>query len=198
MKHLFAIMIMLSMLTPAMAQSKNYVSLALYNTQTAMPFGKFAGLFGETFHPCIEAGMGKNFSSRQNHDWFTELKLGYFFHRFVQHAIPVSVNIGYRYKFNSRFFAQTSIGGGYLHSIPATSKLKTDENGDYTNDKGLGRIQASVVYDITAGYELKRKTGRSLRLFLSYQQRLQMPFVRSYVPLLPYNSFGIGISKPIR
>lgn len=178
------------------AQSEKYLRFTLYNTQTAMPFGKFTGLFSSVFHPFAETGIGKKFSARKNQHWFTEFRLGYFYHRFVQHGIPVTLNIGYQYQFKNRFSLHTSIGGGYLHAIPATEKLRADENGEYHNNKKLGRMQATVNFDIGGGYELNLNTKKNIRIFFNYRQMLQMPFVRSYVPLLPYNSFGIGISKP--
>lgn len=197
MKHLLTTTFLVLILIPATSQSKKYANLTFFNTQTAMPFGKFAGTFKESLHPYVEASIGKNLSLKEKHDWFAELKLGYFFHRFVQHGIPVTLNIGYRYKLNARFSAQTSIGGGYLHSIPATAILKAGKNGEYSNGKGIGRMQACAVYDISIGYNLKPGTEKYLRVFLGYQQRLQMPFVKSYAPLLPYNSLGFGISKSL-
>jgi len=163
-----------------------------------MPFGKFAGLFGEILHPGVEIGYGKIISPKQKHEWFSEWKASYFFHRFVQHGIPVTYNYGYRYKFNSKFSAETSLGGGYMHSIPATAKLKLNSQGEYENNKGVGRMQATASFSVGVSYLVNPKAQQPLRLFCSYQQRLQMPFVKSYVPLLPYNSFMIGLSRPIK
>ncbi len=197
MKQLFIITAVLFLSAISTAQSKKYKSIALFNTQSAMPFGKLAGMFTENLHPGIEAGWGTNFSIKKKHDYFWELKAAYFFHRFVQHGVPVYANIGYRYKFNSRFSASTAAGGGYMHSIPATAKLKLNENGEYKNNKGAGRMQTIATFDISAGYIINPQAIQSTRLFFTYQQRIQMPFVKSYVPLLPYNSFMIGISRPI-
>lgn len=197
MKHLPTIAILLFLSTISAAQSKKYKSIALFNTQSAMPFGKLAGMFTENLHPGIEAGLGINFSVKEKHDYFWELKASYFFHRFVQHGIPVYANIGYRYKFSNRLSANAAVGGGYMHSIPATAKLKLNENGEYENNKGVGRMQAIATFGIGTGYIINPQAAKPIRLLITYQQRIQMPFVRSYVPLLPYNSFMIGISKPI-
>lgn len=181
----------------AFAQSPGYIVAGFYNTQTAMPFSKFTGLCSGSFHPYIDAGYGRNLSSKPKHDLFIEARAGYFFHRFVQHAIPLSMQAGYRYKMTARLSLQTSLGAGYLHSIAATEKLKADEKGDYKNDKGIGRMQASVSYDIAAGYIINPSAPNPLKISIVYQQRLQMPFVKSYVPLLPYSSFGIGFSQTL-
>lgn len=198
MKHLPTIAVLLFLSTISAAQSKKYKSIALFNTQSAMPFGKGAGMFTENLHPGIEAGWGINFSIKEKHDYFWELKASYFFHRFVQHGIPVYANIGYRYKFSGRFSASAELGAGYMHSIPATAKLKLNENGEYENNKGIGRMQAIAAFGIGTGYIINPHAAKPVKLFITYQQRVQMPFVKSYVPLLPYNSFMIGFSKPIR
>jgi hypothetical protein len=184
------------LLSPQTGKNK-YLSLGVMNTQTDMPFGKFTGIFYKAFHPGIEVAYGRNFSIKENHDWYYDFRLAYFYHRFVQHGIPVYSNLGYRYKFNQRWSASGELGAGYLHSIPATAKLKLNAQGEYENDKGIGRMQANVCFAIGAGYQLHPSVAASWKIFFNYQQRLQMPFVKSYVPVLPYNNFLIGLSKQV-
>ncbi|MEO6611138.1 MAG: hypothetical protein ABIT05_03365 [Chitinophagaceae bacterium] len=183
--------------TAVSAQKINYTSIAVFTTQNAMPFGKFTGLFSETLHPGIEAGYGKIFSAKKKHEWTAELKLAYFYHRFVQHGIPLYLNMGYRYLVKKNFSIETSLGAGYMHSIPATAKLKLNNDGEYENNKGIGRMQSIVTFNAGVGYILHPRATRPTRIFASYQQRVQFPFVKSYVPLLPYNSFIIGLSRPL-
>lgn len=180
-----------------MAQSNNYISLVVYNTQNAMPFSKLSGLFTDQFHPGVEGIYGKNVSSCKNHDLFLELRLSYFFHRYVQHAIPLYLNFGYRYKITDKFSAESSIGAGYIHSIPATAKLKLNEEGEYQNNKGIGRAQVMATFSLGFDRTFQMKSKKTLAVFISYQQRIQTPFINSYVPVLPYTSFMIGIRKPI-
>ncbi len=182
----------------AASSQKRYGSLAVFNTQTAMPFGKFFGMFTDQFHPGIEAGYGINMSVKEKHDWFIEFKIACFYHRFVQTGIPVYADFGYRYKFNDKFFAAASIGAGYMHSIPATAKLKLNDDGVYVNNKGIGRAQAMATFGLGIGYTFNPNAKKPASVFATYQQRIQMPFVKSYVPMLPYNSFIIGIKKSIK
>ena len=189
--------ILLALSISSTIQGQKYESLAIYNTQPAMPFGKFAGLITGPLHPGVEYGRGCILSSKKKHDWLFEVKAGYFFHRFVQHGIPVYANIGYRYKFNSRFSAETAIGAGGMQSIPATGKYKLNDNGEYENNKGVGRIQAIATYGIGGSYLLPPSAKKPIRVFVLYQQKLQFPFIRSYVPILPYNSFMIGMNRMI-
>ena len=191
--------IAVALLTSLAASSqKKYVSLAAFTTQTAMPFGKFAGLFTDQFHPGIEAGYGVNISVKEKHDWFTEFKIACFYHRFVQLGIPLYADLGYRYKFNDRFFAEASVGAGYMHSIPATAKLKLNDDGVYVNNKGIGRMQAMATFGLGLGYAINPSAKKPVTAFTIYQQRIQMQFVKSYVPMLPYNSFMIGMKKSIK
>jgi len=200
MKRLIVLVIIASFFIKANAQERDnkYFSLAFLNTENAKPFGKFAGLFQEIIHPGLEAGYGNNIFTREHHEWFVELKFAYFYHRFVQHGIPVYLNFGYRYMVNKHFSAETSIGAGYMHSIPATAQLKLNDNGDYVKHKGLGRMQAMVAYSLGFGYVPNPSARRPIKIFSVYQQRIQMPFVKSYVPLLPYNSFMIGVSRNLK
>lgn len=197
MKRLSIIAVVLLTSLGASCQEK-YFSLSAFNTQTAMPFGKFFGMFTDQFHPGIEAGYGINISVKQKHDWFVDFKIACFYHRFVQTGIPLYADFGYRYKFNDRLFAETSLGAGYMHSIPATAKLKLNDDGVYVNNKGLGRAQAMATFGLGLGYSLNPSAKKPVSIFVTYQQLLQMPFVRSYVPMLPYNSFMIGIKKSIK
>jgi len=182
----------------AQNEKDRYLSVAFLNIQNAAPFGKFAGMFSEILHPGIEAGYGKNISIRQHDEWFLELKIAYFYHRFVQHAIPVYVNFGYRYKVSNHFSALTSLGVGYMQSIPAAAKLKLNNNGDYVKNKGVGRMQAVGTYSLGIRYTPKPNASKPVTIFTAYQQMLQMPFVKSYVPLLPYNAFLIGLERPLK
>ncbi len=176
---------------------KKFISFAVMNTHTDLPFGKFTGLFYKAFHPGIEFSYGKNFSVKSKHDWYYDFRLAYFYHRFVQHGIPVYSNLGYRFKFNQSWSASAEAGAGYLHSIPASAKLRLNGDGVYEPDKGVGRMQVIACFGIGAGYRFAPSSPAPLKLFIHYQQRLQMPFVKSYVPILPYNSFLIGITKPV-
>ncbi len=177
----------------ASAQRNRQVSVAITSNSTAMPFSKLGGLFKTPVHPGVEFGYGINWKTRRKHDWFQTFKAGYFYHRFVQHAIPVYTTFGYRYKFLEALDAETSFGAGYMHSVPATAKYRLNSSGEYENNKGIGRMQAIAVFNIGGNYNINRKAKRPKSIFALYQQQLQMPFIKSYVPLLPYNTFVLGV-----
>lgn len=190
------IFLLFSVLTTA--QKKKEISIAFLNTGTAYPFSQFGKLLSGIEHPGVEIGYGFDWKTKSKHDWFQEFKLSYFYHRFVQHGIPLYTDIGYRYKFSHSLAGQVALGAGYLQSIPATAKLKLSDNGEYKNDKGVGRSQALAVANFGIRYAIHPAAETSAKVFITYQQLLQTPFVKAYVPILPYNSMLIGCSIPLR
>jgi hypothetical protein len=184
---------------PTLAQHRSrVVSLAVTNQHSAFPFSTFKNLFTKEFHPGVEVGYGFNWKTRARHDWYQDFKAGYFYHRFVQHAIPVYTQLGYRYKLGKTVRLTAALGAGYLHSVPATAVLELRNDGTYENAKGIGRGQA--LFNFTAGvqYVVTGNNPRPATVFLNYQQQLQAPFIKSYVPLLPYNSVALGFSVPLK
>ena len=178
------------------AQRNKQVSIAFLNTGSAYPFSQFKKLVTSIEHPGVEIGYGFNWKTKIRHDWFQEIKLAYFYHRFVQHGIPLYTDVGYRYKFSHAISAQVSLGAGYMQSIPATAKLKLDANGEYKKNKVIGRAQAIAVVNFSIRYSIHSSLKNAPQVFVTYQQFLQTPFVKAYVPILPYNSLLVGCSMP--
>ena len=168
------------------------------NVSTANPFSKLGSLASGIQNPGVEFGYHFNWRNKKNHDWYQEIKVAYFYHRFVQHAIPLYTDLGYRYKFSGKWTAQAAIGAGYMHSIPATAQLKLQSDGEYKNGKGIGRMQAVGVFNIGGSHIFHPAAAKRVTLFITYQQMVQMPFINAYVPLLPYNNLLLGVSIPLK
>jgi hypothetical protein len=181
----------------AAAQKNKQVSIAFMNAATATPFSQFGKLLTAVQHPGVEFGYSFNWRTKSKHDWYQEVKLSYFYHRFVQHAIQLYTGFGYQYKFSSKWAVQTAIGAGYMHSIPATAQLKLQDDGNYTSGRGIGRMQAMGTVNIGIAHTFNPNAGKPITMFVTYQQILQTPFINAYVPLLPYNSLLIGISTSL-
>lgn len=171
-----------------------HVSMAFTTLHTAFPFGSFSRLFTEDLHPGLEIGTSFNWVTKRKHDWFQTIQFGYSYHRFIQHSIALYSEGGYRYKFIKSFSAEAKLGAGYLHAIP-TGKIFKLENGAYEKKANLGRPQALVA--LTFNIQ-KRLSPAGHAVFIQYQQRLQLPFIKSYVPLLPSNMLMAGIKIPCR
>lgn len=196
MKTIFySVLLLLSL--QGYTQKNKQLSVAFTNGSTSNPFSKFGSLVTGIEQPGVEFGYAFNWKTKSKHDWYQEIKLAYFYHRFVQHAIPLYTDFGYRYKFSQKWAAQVAIGAGYLHSIPATAQLKLDDNGVYKNGKSVGRMQALAAVNFGLSHTFNSEGSKPLSIFVTYQQMLQTPFINSYVPLLPYNSLLLGISIPL-
>lgn len=163
------------------------------NAVSAFPFVGAPQLFYTNYHPYFTIGSRLTWSEKGKHAWEQSVNIGYMYHRFIQHTIPLFTEIIYRYNFNERFSMNVHLGAGYLHSIPDTERFELNDQGEYEQIKNLGRAQGMVRFALSAGYSLTD----DLRLTLNYGVTGQMPFVKSYVPLLPYNTIQLGIAKKI-
>ncbi|MEO6915639.1 MAG: hypothetical protein ABI151_08340, partial [Chitinophagaceae bacterium] len=187
MRSLYIVSLLILLSNISSGQKNREAGIAIMNTGTAYPFGQFGKLLTQWQHPGFEIHYSFNWDTKSKHDWYQEYQLGYFYHRFVQHAFQLYSDIGYRYKYK-RATAQAAIGVGYLHAIPATAVLKLAPDGEYKNAKGIGKAQAMAVAKFTFGYLVNSSGKRPCKVFATYQQLLQTPFVKEYVPILPYNS----------
>ena len=173
----------------------DHISIAFTTLHTAFPLGSFSALFTKEFHPGFEFATGFNWKTKKKHDWFQTFDVGYSYHRFVQHSLMLYSEIGYRYKFLKTFSAAAKLGVGYLHAIPVGKVFELKEDGTYKKKTNLGRPQAMAGFSLKVS---KKITASGLALFLEYQQRLQLPFIKSYVPLLPSNMLMAGVKIPIK
>ncbi len=197
MKKTFVLLIFFFLLLKAFSQEKKleYVSVAFTTLHTTFPFGTFSKLFTKEFHPGFEIGTGLNWRTKPKHDWFQTFEFGYSYHRFVQHSLTLYSETGYRYKFSKTFAAEAKLGAGYLHAIPVGKIFKLSEEGNYEKKANWGRPQAMAAFSIGAS---KKVGGSGLAFFLQYQQRIQLPFIKSYVPLLPSNMLFAGAKMPLK
>ena len=189
-----AIAIMLLTITATAQKYKlDHFSIAFTTLHTAFPFASFSHLFTKEFHPGFEAGTGFNWRTKKKHDWIQTFQFGYSYHRFVQHSLALYSEFGYRYKILKSFSSTAKIGTGYLNAIPVGKIFKLQDDGTYKKKMNLGRPQ--VMASFTLGISKRFSSGTVV--FIDYQQRLQFPFIKSYVPLLPSNIILIGITIPL-
>ena len=173
-----------------------YVITTFTNAQTAKPFGSFQDLFTGEVHPGLELAAGMNWTTKEKHDWFQEIRFGYFWHRWVQHSFSLYTEFGYRYKLPARFELEARLGGGYARVIVANEVFADgyDKNKQYTKITS-GRNQAILTTSFAASKSFSKHN--ETKVFFQYQQRIQTPFVQSYIPLLPYNIAMLGLRIPL-
>jgi hypothetical protein len=182
---------------PTKNRKLNNISIAFTNSQSAMPFGSFHQLFTGNYHPGFEISTGFDWKVKDKHDWIQSFSLGYSYHRWVQHSIVLYTELGYRYKFPGGFSAEARLGGGYMRAIIATEAFSDGvEDGKQYSKIISGRSQG--IASLSFGINKKIQKPIGCTFFLQYQQRIQTPFIQSYVPLLPYNIIKFGVMIPLK
>lgn len=166
--------------------------VSVFNVGTQLP-GSGGGLFTQPLHPGISAGTEFRYNTNLKNQWFQTARVGFLYHRYAQTAIQLYTELGYRRQIWRGTAAELRLGGGYLHSFPGTEIFRL-QDGRYTQKRNFGRPQAMAGGTFGLSYALP--LGAAPRIFLDYQFYLQMPFVKSYVPLLPNTALHLGIAFP--
>jgi hypothetical protein len=90
--------------------------------------------------------------------------------------------------------AIAKLGAGYMQAIPDSQIFILENDKGYVKKNNFGRAQAILNFGLSLQKQFTKPGGK---IFLEYQQRLQVPFIPSYVPVLPYNILMIGCSFPM-
>ena len=176
-------------------QSQDFpISVTAFNTATLLPGGAKLGVFGIPIHPGITVGSEYTYSKGQKHEWFQTLRLGYFYHRYIQHGLQLYSELGYRYHFNASWDLGTRLGVGYLHAFNDRGQFELNGEGVYEKLPNTGRPQFMGAYSFGPGYTF----GNEMRVFLHYQFALQLPFINEYVPVMPSSNVHLGLTVPWR
>ena len=191
--HLLALLICFFSVTSFGQKKLTQLTFETGNAITTLPFVGAPQLFYSNYHPFTTIGARLVWKEKGKHAWEQSFNLGYIYHRFVQHSIPLFTETIYRHDFNNKFSMRAHLGLGYLHSIPDTDRFKLNDQGEYEKIKNFGRAQAGLKFSISAEYAL----NQDYHISMNYGVLGQLPFVKSYVPLLPYNSIQLGIAKNI-
>lgn len=189
------LLLLLPMLVLKAQPKAESFSLALTNTHTSLPLLSFPDLFHKQFHPGFNAGINFNWKDRSKFQLIQTAKLGYFYHQYSQHGIMLYSELNYRRKFNN-FYAEGGLGAGYLHSIPDIKNYTLNSKGEYEKKPNYGRPQFMPSALLGIGYYFNNSTG--CHVFLNYQMWFQLPFVRSYVPVLPNSTIQLGLGFPLK
>lgn len=190
--------VLLSCFPLVLTAQKSYpLNVSIYNNATMIPGGGRLWLTSYPVHLGATAGTEFYYNHREKNRWLQTARVGYHYHRYVQHAIQLYSEFGYRRRWTSGATFDARLGGGYLHTIPAAQVFELQDNGTYERKRAWGRPQFMAGLTVGGGYTILRDKPRPLRLFLEYQFYVQGPFVRSYVPILPNTAMHIGVSRAI-
>lgn len=169
---------------------KKPLTLSVFTVATQFPVGSVLPI-----HPGIEGGTEFRLNKSQKNSWFQSAKLGVYHHRLSQTGIMLYSENGFRPRIYDRLHGDMRLGVGYLHAISALQNFKLD-NGTYEKKRSLGRPQ--FMASVSLGLMWKfNKSYDSPGIFVQGQMFFQMPFIKSYVPVLPNTAFHLGVSYPI-
>ncbi|MFA6950441.1 MAG: hypothetical protein WCQ70_07135 [Lentimicrobiaceae bacterium] len=210
MKHMIWIALVL---IPCCLQAQSWkskpFSVSVFNNATLLPPASITAAFNQPLHPGIavsyEFGWLETIKSPifQNTNtfnlggrevytgkWFQNIGLSWFYHRYVNHAFTLTTQAGYR-KYLKKFSAEASLHMGYMHAQLFTEKFVRRDGmwiAGYDPFRGYFIAGAGVGVGYDAGYRYNIR-----RFFINYDFRLQMPFVKSYVPVLPNGILSVGM-----
>lgn len=168
-----------------------HLMVSVFNAATQLPVGEF---FSSPIHLGATAGAEFRYNRQPYNQWFQTAKLGFSHHQYVQSTLQLYSEFGYRRAIWKGTAAELRLGGGYLHAIPAAEIFEL-KGSAYEKKTNLGRPQAMAGAALGLSYT-QQKAAHPLRFFVDYQVYLQMPFVKSYVPLLPNTLLHVGAAAP--
>ena len=175
----------------AQSWKSNPLSVSVFNNATMLPPASLTATFNQPIHPGLTVSYEFGWKETENHKWFQNAGISYMYHRFVYQAILLNSQAGYRWKFN-HFSVEGYLQAGYMHAFLLTDRVVPQSDGTYIAKKGFGKPQFITGAGVGFGYNFGNDT-RLRRIFLNYDVRLQMPFVKSYVTLLPNGALGLGM-----
>ncbi|MCB0650426.1 MAG: hypothetical protein KDC85_04055 [Saprospiraceae bacterium] len=179
---------------PAQQNQRFPITVTVFNTATLLPGSAKLGVFGIPVHPGLTLGTEYTYKKGPKHEMFQTLRLGYFYHRYIQHGIQLYSEIGYRYHFNTSWDIGTRLGMGYLHAFNDRGQFEINDKGVYEKLPNTGRPQFMGAFSLGPGYTFSNE----MRVFLHYQFALQLPFINEYVPVMPSSNVHIGVTIPWR
>lgn len=167
------------------------IGISVFNNATHLPFST---LFPTPIHPgvCLSRYLYYGDDELQN-GMYQTFNVGYFYHRYAQHALQLYSEIGYRITPGwTKIGIEAQLGLGYLHAFPDIGSFTLNKDGTYIQEQNFGRSQLMGGLSLGITYDPAIKGLKHMRLFLHYQGWLQYPFVNEYIPILPNTAFHLG------
>lgn len=204
MQRLFIVFLMVLGAGAVFAQSAGKTSpisltATVFNIGSTLPGGGDLLVTSTPVHPGISLGAEYIWRHNGHHSWLQTARLGYFYHEYSEHAVQLYTEVGYRFHFGQvqRFALEARLGGGYLHAISDLQQFELNADGIYAKKEGIGRPQGMVGLGFGPQYTFNIAPTFPLRIFLDYQFFVQTPFVKKYVPILPYTALHVGVGVPV-
>jgi hypothetical protein len=190
-KFILLIFLVFPAIITAQAWKSKPVSISVLNNATLLPPASLTATFNQPIHPGLTIAYEFGWKETDKHKWFQNAGISYFYHRYVYQAILLNTQAGYRWKIKN-FSIEGYLQAGYMHAFLLTDRAVLQSDGTYKAKKGFGKPQFIGGAGVGFGYNLGDNI-RIRRIFINYDVRLQMPFVKSYVTLLPNGALSLGM-----
>lgn len=157
------------------------ITVSLFTESVSLP--NFRGFFK---NPNWGVRIGTEFYYRQNdgRQLLQTLNFGYYRHDGLHHGMFASTEFGYR-KFIGNFFADATIGAGYLHLISELRRYESDGIGYRPASQRMHKIMPTI--GLGMGYRFGDVT-----VFSRYEMFGEMPFNYGGSPVLPHKALHFG------
>lgn len=176
-----------------------FISLTLSNNTTGLPVLAYPDLFYSQFHPGIDITYSHQLKKSLKNKLYVAGNLGFYHHQFVQDLVRIFPTFTYERAFSEQFQVQAGLGAGYGLSFEGKNAFKLQDDGSYVN-KGFNgaRSQYLIALEFGVTYTILQKSILQPQLLVQFKSFMQGTYVKSYVPLLPLNSFNLGIRIPLK
>ncbi len=157
------------------------ITVSVFSESVSLP-----NLRGFFKNPNWGVRIGTEFYYRQNdkRQLLQTLNLGYYRHNGFQQGVFVSTELGYR-KSIGRFFADATIGAGYLHLVSDLKRYRPADDSFLGASQRLHKIMPTLGLGL--GYRF-----RDLTIFSRYELFGEMPFNYGGAPVLPHKTIHFG------
>lgn len=190
-KALLFLLLFMPAVLMAQAWKMNPWAISIFNNATLLPPASLTAAFNQPIHPGLTIANEFGWKETGKHKWFQNLGLSYMYHQYVYQAFMLNTQAGYRWTPN-RFSLEACLQAGYMHALLLTDRAVLQSDGTYKAKQGFGKPQFITGAGVGMGYNFG-SAGKLRRLFVNYDVRLQMPFVKSYVTLLPNGALSLGM-----
>lgn len=190
LKYVITLVVLLTFLqTNAQEFTSRPVTISIFTVATQLPGGKITPL-----HPGLEVGTEFRYNQSDKNQWLQTIKAGGYYHQYSQTALQLYSELNYRRKIFQKMSGDAKLGMGYMYAIPdlQTFELK---DGNYEEKKTSGRSQFMASVALGLRYHLSDSSDGP-QLIMNMQCFFQMPFIKSYVPVLPNTALHAGVAFP--
>jgi ATP-dependent RNA helicase RhlE len=168
------------------------ISIEVNHNATQLPGSGYLGFINTPIHPGVTIGTYKSYFAIKKHSLSQTFKLGYMYHQYSHTAFQLTTELSYSYAFSESFNINANLGVGNLYSFTDVDAFQLTVDSVYKKKNLYGRSQFTGGFLLGLNYTIIKESKAPITLFFNYRFWLQAPFVKQYVPVLPYTTISLG------